>query len=584
MLDPYKMVLINLIAFLLLTGSLLFYKFVYPKKNIDFLVIVLLYSLLPLISLLRAGAYESGDMSINVYKSMAFYKNLLEGIILPRWAGELNATYGYPLFIFTYPLPYYIVSLFHFIGFSFISSIKLLIAVTFLISGVAMYLWSKEEFGNNSAIVAAIFYLYAPYHLVDIHFRISLGEIVAFALIPLCLLFIKKLTDHQHLRWYLLSILTISLLLLCNPAISSIAIPFLIIYSIFSWALKKKKKKQLLQLVYNLSSFIFSISLTTFYWIPVVFESKYTHQPEYAKSLTYVNLPELLYSPWRFGLLFQGPKGELSFLIGYIQILIIAIIVIFLLKGQFNKLHKKKAQFYLLGFIIMTFMMLSVSSFIWETFSFLHNFQFTYRLLLFTALFTSILAGIAALKLNNKLIIILCLVAVLQTILNWGNRRTIPEINDVALRRELPSSTYQGEGFQPATPKWVNIDNPWQKKIPNAHLDILEGNAHFLETKRTTTQHEYIINVSEATTFKENTIYYPCWTASANNKVIPIDYENKKYPGIITFQLKKGLYKLTINFFDTPLRAKANIISFITFVILSILLVYSTLRKKILNK
>ncbi|TSC84065.1 MAG: putative membrane spanning protein [Microgenomates group bacterium Gr01-1014_16] len=83
-----------------LTTFLVIFKF--KPRN---LIILLLLSLLPLYSLLNKGVYESGDLAINVFKSMEFYTSLSEGNIFPGWAGRLNAAYGYPLFNFTYPLP-----------------------------------------------------------------------------------------------------------------------------------------------------------------------------------------------------------------------------------------------------------------------------------------------------------------------------------------------------------------------------------------------------------------------------------------------------------------------------------------------
>ena len=112
MLDPYRMVIVNLVASAVLLIGLIAYRYVYPRKKINLFAVLLLISLLPIISLLRKGAYESGDFNFNIYKSMSLLTALKDGQLLPGWAGELNSVYGYPLFIFTYPLPYYTILLF----------------------------------------------------------------------------------------------------------------------------------------------------------------------------------------------------------------------------------------------------------------------------------------------------------------------------------------------------------------------------------------------------------------------------------------------------------------------------------------
>ena len=158
MIDPYRMVVVNIIVFLFLLFGVLFYKFIYPRRNINPLFLLIMISLLPLISILRKGGYESGDLSIHSMFAMSFYDALKDGNIIPRWAGEINYGFGYPLFLFLYPLPYYLISVFHSLGLSFIASIKLVLISSFLISGIAMYLWIKEELKNSALRKLRLFY------------------------------------------------------------------------------------------------------------------------------------------------------------------------------------------------------------------------------------------------------------------------------------------------------------------------------------------------------------------------------------------------------------------------------------------
>ncbi|MEK7502564.1 MAG: hypothetical protein AAB609_03485, partial [Patescibacteria group bacterium] len=86
LLDPYKMVLVNIIASLFLLGGVVFYRFVYPKKNINLLFLLILISLLPVISILRKGTYESGDLTIHTSFAISFFESLKDGNYIPRWS------------------------------------------------------------------------------------------------------------------------------------------------------------------------------------------------------------------------------------------------------------------------------------------------------------------------------------------------------------------------------------------------------------------------------------------------------------------------------------------------------------------
>ena len=119
----YLSVLSSLLALIFLAGFLV-YRYFFPKKKNNYLWLLILVALLPCISIFRPGPYESGDFVYHLYRAMAFSDALKDGIIIPSWAANLNGSYGYPVFIFIYNTPYYILSLLNLIGFSFIFSEK----------------------------------------------------------------------------------------------------------------------------------------------------------------------------------------------------------------------------------------------------------------------------------------------------------------------------------------------------------------------------------------------------------------------------------------------------------------------------
>src|SRR5260370_23452610 len=141
MIEPYKMITVNAILSALLLGGILFYRVVYPKKKINYLYLIILVSILPVVSIFRKGTYEAGDLTLHSVFLQSFYQNLSQGIFIPQWAGDLCGGYGCPAHLFEYPLPYYIAAPFHFLGFSYINSIKIFLAFSYIVSGVGMYLW-----------------------------------------------------------------------------------------------------------------------------------------------------------------------------------------------------------------------------------------------------------------------------------------------------------------------------------------------------------------------------------------------------------------------------------------------------------
>ncbi len=563
MLDPYRMVFVNIIALSVVLFGTLFYRFIYPKRKINLFVLLIIISILPIISIFRAGSYESGDFNIHIYRTMAFFSSLSEGHLMPSWAENLNATYGYPLFIFNYTLPYYILSFIHFLGFTYIGSMKIFLGLNLIFSGIFMYIMSRELFKNElAAFTSAVFYIFAPYHLIATHFKITIGEILAFTIIPLIFIFLNRLLKSKGYINFVITGFFFGLLALSHIFIAIIFIPIFFIYIIFYLGFNLKS------IFYFLSLFFIGALISLYQWVPTIIYNKYLFTylyPINTAALYYPSIKDLLYAPWRYGLLFQGPKGEISSLIGYAQLLVVLSVVLFLLRNKIPKIYKREVIAWLTLFVILILLMIPASKPLWTSLPLISE-AGVHRLLILVALCTSVLAGFFAL-LNIKrkwLITGIILFAIFTTILNWGQRRVIPQINDSVLAKNLPYSTSQGEAHFYANTKWVNPKHPWFSQIPSSHIEIISGEAQITNLERLSTKHKYVINASTPVTVKENTLYFPGWTATYNGKPLNISPDKN---GLITFNLPKGKNILTLNFEDLFLFKISKIISSLTVLI-----------------
>jgi 4-amino-4-deoxy-L-arabinose transferase-like glycosyltransferase len=557
MTDAYHMVIVNVITSCLVFGGVLFYKFIFPKKKINLFVLLLVISILPVISIVRTGVYESGDFNLHIRRAMEFYSLLSQGNVIPTWAGDLNATYGYPLFAFNYILPYYIISLFHFVGLSFVASMKVFLSLNIVFSAVFMYFFTKNHFKNAlTAFTISIFYLFAPYHLINVHFRITVGEILAYTLIPLVFYFTQKFINQKRIVYLLLSGLMLGLIILSHIAVAIYLIPAIILYAYITAKTIKETA------LYSFFIILISLLVACFQWsasliyYPYLFVS--THPSSYLPY--FPTIKDLLYSPWRLGFLFQGPKGELSFLLGYAQVLVVVSLIILLLKKRDGS-ATKIITLWLTLFFVYIFFVLPYSSFIWKYLPVIKD-SGSQRILIPVAFCASLLAGYLATIVKKKWIIYaLILLAIGTTILNWGNRRTIPTIDDAILRNDLSLSYQWGDTHIYALPKWVNPEQQWFTKIPKSHLEILSGNGNVEELQRTSTLHIYKINAQTPLKLRENTLYFPGWTATFNGKSVLLEPDGN---GVITLSTPNGKGELIMNYQDLLLFQLTKIISFVS--------------------
>jgi len=580
------MIIINASASLLLLLYFLITKYIF-KKRTNYPLLLLLISLLPLLSLLRKGAYESGDFNLHIYRAMAFFDSLKEGLFMPSWAADLNATYGYPLFVFVNPLPYYLISFFHLLGFSFIGSLKLYFAFSYIASGIFMYLFTKKIFKNDlAAFTSSIFYLFVPYHLVDLHFRTTIGEIFVFTLIPLILLNFFYLVSKKKLIFMFSSGLFLALLFMTHQGISVFVLVMILSFLIFS--LKKNNELNLNSARLILPAFIIGAILSSYTWLPYLYLAQYTLTHKLSSQIvSFPDFAELIISPWRNGLLFQGPKGELSYIIGYTQLAVIIFSAIQLFTGKLTKKISTNLWFWLLFFLSVLFMITPLSAFIWNNVPLINALQFSTRLLLLLSFCSSIIAGYLVLSLikRKKILFLILILTISYTILNWGHRKVIPEFSDQTLRGNLPKSTAEGEGLAYiGNSKWWKDKNLWINKIPKNRIEIIEGEGQIKEISRSSIKHGYIINSDKKLTIKDNTVFFPGWKVKINGKEVPIINDYQKSEALIVCNASKGLSYVEVSYNDLPLHKASKVISIIGFISVFFFLFYqlttALLRKK----
>ncbi len=97
--------------------------------------------------------------------------------------------------------------LFNLIGFDLLTSIKIVQTLGFVFAGFALYGWARRHFTNRwAAWLAAVAYVYAPFHLVNVYVRgDSLSEFYAFIFYPLILWSIDRIFDAPR-NWPLLAL------------------------------------------------------------------------------------------------------------------------------------------------------------------------------------------------------------------------------------------------------------------------------------------------------------------------------------------------------------------------------------------
>src|SRR3972149_9848630 len=131
------------------------------------LILVFLISLLFTSRLFRSGLFYMYD-DMQVIRVLQMDKCMMDVQIPCRWVPDLGLGFGYPLYIYYAPLPYYFMEIIHAVGISFISSVKVGFIASVFISALFFYLFSKRFLSGVSAIVASLVFVFLPFRASDL--------------------------------------------------------------------------------------------------------------------------------------------------------------------------------------------------------------------------------------------------------------------------------------------------------------------------------------------------------------------------------------------------------------------------------
>ncbi len=524
-------------------------------------ILLILVSFLPLIALTRPGLPATHDGQDQVARVANFYQSLSEGNLLPRWAGNLNWGYGHPVLMFLYPLPSYLASGFHVLGWSLVDSVKLVFGLAFIASVLAMYLWLAELVAPGAALVGAVLYGFAPYRFVDLYVRGAIGEHLAFVWLPLALWGLLQLgkakTVVKSMKSTVLVSFSIAGLFLSHNALSLMFMPVIIGFlGIISW-LKPENKRFIW---WSGAAIGMGLVLSAWFLVPAFVEGKYTlrdivTRSEYASR--FLSWVDFFRPNWNF-----GGSDTLSKQLG------LAHWALVILAGWVFKATKdKKLKLFIavagIGLLLSLFLMTDWSVQIWQRVTILQKFQFPWRFLSLGVFFAAVLGSIGASFLFSKisrrgqLIVVLFLVSL--TLPMWRAAGYLNKSEDF-YRGIYPGTTDTGE----SSPIW---SVRFMEKGFGAPLEVISGVAKIIENHRSSTQHSYIVKSVQGARLVENTLYFPGWKIFVDQVPIGLQFQDPEYRGLMTFQVGPGEHQVLVKFGNTRVRWISEMISFIGIII-----------------
>lgn len=528
-------------------------------KN-KYILLALIFSFLSIYSLSSPGLPPTHDGEYHVMRMHKFYKVLGEGTIYPRWAPDFNNGFGIPLFNYVYPLPNYVASFFHLLGFSFIESFKLNMAVASLIGSVFFFLWCRKYWGDLGGLVSSVFYTFSPYHFLDIYVRGSVGEVWSLALFPGLLWSFSSFCETGQKRLFLSSVILLLLLIMSHNILALVFFCFFLSYAIILILNTKNKKFYLSRLVLIT---IFGLSLSSPFWLPALYETKYVVGLNISSPIQHFpELYKLIYSSWGYGFSGQDGAGQMSFQIGIANVIAVlgGILLLFISR-------KKEIIFFLLSFAFFLYLITPFSSWLWNAVPFSSFIQFPWRLLSVLILISSFLAGGLVDKslFKNKIMQLVAAIFLIALSFGFGIRYAKAPFHHI----RNDNYYFTKSNFTDGTNSPGNAFNTiWFDKSLKKTRSKLVSRGDKTQIKIIESKSSLIkatMSASSPGKILANIAYFPGWKVYLNGRESKIRVSDK---GLFEFDVPRGDSLIEIKFQDTGIRRLSTFLSLTSIVLL----------------
>jgi hypothetical protein len=524
-----------------------------------------------------------------------------QGVFFSRWLPDLAYGYGLPLFVFYAPLSYYVAEGLHLLGFSAASAFNGSAALALLISATGMYLLVNDWFGSRAGVLAGVAYVYAPYQLFNTFGRGSLPITWAGALFPFAFWAFGRLIRQNSPRYIPLAALTLGAALLMHNISSLIFLPLLIFYLAIVILFPPPASRLPAPALPRVGlAFILGLGLAAFFWLPATLEKEFAQvqrvitPPDFDYRSNFVSLSQLfsLPSPANTGLL--NPADPLTLGLAQVGLAAIGILALFL-RTQGNPRELKGTQkvspllpcspapllFATIGLAVAIFMMLPISTGIWDRLPLIAFVQQPHRLLSLTAFLLAILAGAGVAALPDRLVFALTLAGVVLIFISsvpllypryYAALPAAPTLTGM-MAYEQATGAIGTTSFGEYLPIWVQQtphESPllslYQTGATIERLDqaYLPEDAEVEAASYGFNQLELTLNAPESYQAVFHTFYFPGWQAIVDGQPVPIAPVTER--GLIGVTMPAGRHQLYLSFGETPLRLAANSLSILALV------------------
>lgn len=517
------------------------------------------------------------DMAQHLAVMQQFDKGLRAGYLYPRWLPDLNSGYGLAWTNYYPPGLYYLTSLINAGLKDWVNTLLAISIFAFAASGFTFYLLSRQFYGRLASIIAAVFYMTSPYHVLDLYWRGAMPELMGFMLAPLVIYFAYKLGGGWDVR-YLAGLGAVHGIYL----ITHMPVAFLMTYTIAFYAVVRAIYERDWKVIVRIGTgTALAILLASVYLLPAMLETGHVAE-HFSETFSYhKSYLTLLEKEDEFDTVVNR-----SFAIQAVMLIVAIVVLTARLRHQNKSFEAAESQpdknqihvrLWIWLAVLTTFMATSLSIYISKLIPKINIVSFSWRWLVISTMFISIVVAATIDRLSHSerddvwktwAYRAAIVAAIVFNIWFTTSGVIIKSFSHPTLK---PPANYLESGFIPkgaAEPK----DLPQTPQVM-----VRSGYAIMQGVDWGPMERNFQVMVGEPALLRFKTYNFPGWTARIDGKPAEILTDNY---GAQMVYVELGTHQINISFTNTPPRNYGAIVSALAFVILCGLIVFGYVQKR----
>ena len=566
--------------------------FLFP--HLIFFPFLITFLAIPVLQPLFSTQISCGfDTMFHLWRSVQAGALLEEGLLFSRWAPQMAHGFGYPLFLYQSPFSAQVTAVFHTIGLSWPVALNLVYGLGIVASGWTMWWLVRTFWGNWGGLLAAVAYLYAPFHAYVAFYRASLSETVAWSLPPLVLWGLYRWQRERN-GWGLGTAVFSFILLIYTHDVTAYAfLPLFVGWIGLWWWVDGRSWQNLWR---GAAGLLLGIGGSAFFWLPAIAERSAIQfgRANSAWPFLYFNnflpLDQLLALPRNAdpSLLNDWPPRALGLLLLSLALAGAG------LAWRRSQVNRWPVGFLLLGLVGYLFLTVQASEFLWTAVPQLAAFQFPWRFLAPASFLAAFLCGgfgngtrmnaddtdFSSAPLPLRTSALNLFVIAILSVGHWGwlypDLCNVPDDLSVdgLVAWEQATQTLGSTASGELLPRTVEIvPDPTEPPAWQARLDesTLPAEATVLSTSNEPLTTKIELETAVPFTATLRIFNFPGWHVIVNGEEVPIRASDPE--GWITVPVPNGRATLIATFRETPLRLAADGVSLLS-VILALVIGY----------